>query len=210
LIAQGSEAWFKERMGRCTASKFHHVRSSFGFSEGAKGYMLELIAERLTNVPTEGVDNADTRRGIELEPYAKMNYTAKTLNIVEDVGFVKHKDTSILAGYSPDGFVGEAGTVEIKCVKKKVQLRTIFDSKKNYCPEEHINQIQGGMWITGRKWCDFVSYSPDLPDNLSLFISRVYRQDGLILALERDIKYFLNEVNAEFKKFKKYKLEVVK
>ena len=211
MIEQGTEEWFKERMGRCTASKFHHVRSSFGFSEGAKGYMLELIAERLTNVPTEGFDNADTRRGIEQEPYAKMNYTAKTLNIVEDIGFVKHKDTSILAGYSPDGFVGKEGTVEIKCVKKKVQLKTIFDgrNKKNYCPEEHIVQIQGGMWITDRKWCDFVSYSPDLPDNLCLFISRVHRNDGLILAIERDIKYFLDEVNKEFKKFKKYKMESI-
>ena len=65
------------------------------------------------------------------------------------------------------------------------------------------------MWITGRKWCDFISYSPELPDNLSLFISKVYRNDGLILGIERDIKYFLGEVDKEFKKFKKYKLESI-
>ena len=162
MIDQGSEEWFKERIGRCTASQFHHIAYK-GAGKGRKDYMRKLIVERLTNTPMEGFDNADIRRGIEQEPYAKMNYTARTLNIVEDVSFVKHEDPKILAGYSPDGFVGDRGTVEIKCVKETVQLETIRDA---CCPKSHLPQIQGGMWITGRKWCDFVSYSPNLPDHL--------------------------------------------
>jgi len=200
MIEQGSAEWFKERMGYCTASQFHHVAAK-GAGKGRKDYMRKLIVERITQVPTVGFSNDDVRRGIELEPYAKMNYTAKTLNIVEDVGFVKHKDTSILAGYSPDGFVGEHGTVEIKCVKETVQLETIVNA---CCPKAHLPQIQGGMWITGRKWCDFVSYSPDLPDHLSVFVFTVKRSDADILYIERDVKAFLTELEEELEYFNNY------
>jgi hypothetical protein len=100
MIEQGTEEWRNERCGYVTASRFRHVRSGFGFSETAKNYMLELVAERLTKVPMEGVDTEDTRRGIELEPHAKMLYTARTGNVVEDVGFMKHQDKKILAGAS--------------------------------------------------------------------------------------------------------------
>ena len=198
MIEQGTEEWFKERMGRCTASQFHHIMTA---GKGRKDYMRKLVAERLTNTPMEGFDNADIRRGIEQEPYAKMAYTAKTLNIVEDVGFVKHQDPTILAGYSPDGFVGDLGTVEIKCVKETVQLETISNG---VCPKAHLAQIQGGMWVTNRKWCDFVSYSPNLPDHLHIFVFKVKRSDADILFIDRDVRAFLQELDREVEYFKNY------
>jgi len=198
MIEQGTEEWFRERMGRCTASQFHHIMTA---GKGRKDYMRKLIVERLTNRSMEGFDNADIRRGIELEPYAKMAYTTKTLNIIEDVGFVKHPDPTILAGYSPDGFVGELGTVEIKCVKETVQLETISNC---CCPKAHLAQIQGGMWVTNRKWCDFVSYSPDLPDHLSLFVFKVKRSDADILFIDRDVRAFLQELDETLEYFKNW------
>ena len=198
IIEQGTEEWLLERMGYCTASQFHHVMTA---GKGRKDYMRKLIVERIRSVPMDGFDNADIRRGIEQEPYAKMAYTAKTLNIIEDVGFVKHIEASVLAGYSPDGFVGVEGTVEIKCVKETVQLETIVNS---CCPKAHLAQIQGGMWITGRAWCDFVSYSPNLPDHLSVFVFKVLRSDAEILYIERDVKTFLRELEEELEYFKNW------
>lgn len=198
MIEQGSEKWFLERMGRATASQFHHILAK-GAGKGRKDYMKKLIVERLTNVPMEGFDNADTRRGIEQEPYAKMAYTAKTFNIVEDSGFIKHDE--IKAGCSPDGLIGDDGMIEIKSVKETVQLETI----RNKMPKSHLPQINGCLWITGRKWCDFVSYSPNLPDNLSLYVERIRRSDADILYIERDVRQFLTELEEELEYFKTYK-----
>ena len=117
------------------------------------------------------------------------------------MGFVKHQDPTVLAGYSPDGFVGGLGTVEIKCVKETVQLETISGA---VCPKAHLSQIQGGMWVTNRNWCDFVSYSPNLPDHLSIFVFKVVRSDAAILFIDRDVRAFLQELDREVEYFKHY------
>jgi hypothetical protein len=55
-----------------------------------------------------------------------------------------------------------------------VQLDTILSG--GY-PPEHKAQVQGSLWITGRKWWDFCSYSPDMPGKLRLYIFRVERDE---------------------------------
>ena len=61
-------------------------------------------------------------------------------------------------------------------------------------PAEHIPQVQGLMWITDRMWWDFVSYSPTLPENLQLYIHRVYRDEKYIRDLEFKMIVFLLDV----------------
>jgi hypothetical protein len=58
-------------------------------------------------------------------------------------------------------------------------------------------QVQGQMWITGRKWCDFVSFDPRLPENANIFITRVQRDEAYIRELEALVKAFLIEVDEE-------------
>jgi hypothetical protein len=55
--------------------------------------------------------------------------------------------------------------------------------------------MQWQMAVTGRRWCDFVSYDPRLPADLRLFTHRVHRDEALIAALEREVTTFLAEVN---------------
>jgi len=52
------------------------------------------------------------------------------------------------------------------------------------------------MAVTGRKWCNFVSFDPRLPDGLQLFIVRLGRDDEYISKMESVVQEFLNEVNS--------------
>ncbi len=70
-------------------------------------------------------------------------------------------------------------------------------------PAEHIPQVQGAMWITGRMWWDFVSYHPDFPEHLQLFVTRIDRDDEYIETLQKEVSEFLNEVEDEVNQLNK-------
>lgn len=101
---------------------------------------------------------------------------------VDEVGFVPHP-TLTNVGCSPDGLVGEDGLLEIKCpasmAKHLDALRTGAHAT------EYRWQLQGQLWVAGRRWCDVVSYDPRFPDGLQLAITRVTRDDVSFKALEQ-------------------------
>ena len=51
------------------------------------------------------------------------------------------------------------------------------------------------MACTGRQWCDFVSYCPDLPEPLQLFVVRFPRDNGRIEEMEKEVTQFNAEVD---------------
>lgn len=163
---QGSEAWLHERLGHVTASCFSDVMAK-GQGITRIKYMRRIVGERLTGKLMESYFNRDMQRGHEQEPYARMAYEAMTGNIVQETGFIKHP--FLMAGCSPDGLIDDIGGVEIKSVLPTVQIETI---ERGGYPFEHAAQIQGSLWVTGREWWDFVSYSPDMPESLGLYIPR--------------------------------------
>jgi predicted phage-related endonuclease len=61
-------------------------------------------------------------------------------------------------------------------------------------PAKYINQMQWQMACTGRKWCDFASYDPRMPEHLRLFVKRVDRDDKRIKELETEVAGFLLEI----------------
>jgi len=90
---------------------------------------------------------------------------------VEEVGLVVPKWNFHL-GSSVDGIVkGEKGIVEIKCPKKMYGPLTDHEKQLSFgCEpesryyhkhiwESHYAQMQGGMAILDREWCDYVVYS---------------------------------------------------
>lgn len=204
-MEQRSPNWFEVRWGVATASRFADI-----LAVGAKGqplasrvnYLSELVTERLTPPPTEddGYKNSAMNWGIENEPLARLEYELLTGNTVEDAFFEKSQE--IEAGASPDGYVGETGLIEIKCPNTATHLGTL---KKQEVPSIYFTQIQGQLWITGRAWCDFVSYDPRLPENARIFIKRVERDESYIKNLEAEVKKFLNEVDQEVNFVTNYK-----
>jgi hypothetical protein len=53
------------------------------------------------------------------------------------------------------------------------------------------------MWITGRQWCDFVSYDPRMPEPLQLYVQRIPRDAAFVADLESRITSFLSEVGSK-------------
>jgi predicted phage-related endonuclease len=134
--------------------------------------------------------------GTEQEPHARVAYSARTGELVEEVGFIQHPRLEH-AGASPDGLVNDEGLVEFKCPATSTHLDTLLAGE---VPTKHIPQIQFQMACTGRKWCDFVSYDPRLPEHLRMFVKRVERDDKYITTLEGEVKTFLAELNEKLEK----------
>ncbi len=195
-MKQGSAEWFQERCGKATASRFADILSKVksGESAGRRNYRAQLVAERLTGVPAETYTNAIMQRGTDLEPEARAAYEDRTGLIVVEIAFVEHSE--LAAGASPDGLVDDDGGVEIKCPN----TATHIDYLLNGMGTDYTPQIQGAMWLTGRKYWDFVSYDDRMPERHRLYTQRVMRDEAFIGNLEVEVRKFLIEVDETIRK----------
>jgi hypothetical protein len=100
---------------------------------------------------------------------------------------VTNDKLGFLLGYSPDGFVGEVGQIEVKSRRQKYQMATIIDGKM---PSDFLLQVQSGLLVTERQWCDFISYSNGLP----MFVHRVHPDAAVIGAISSVAKAFEEKV----------------
>jgi putative phage-type endonuclease len=162
--------------------------------------MAELVVEILTGLPAANFVNSAMTWGTETEPVARLQYMLETGNEVEETGLWVHDE--IPAGASPDGFVNDDGTLEIKCPNTATHIETLTTKR---VPKQYMAQVQGQLWMTGRKWCDFVSYDPRLPENAQMIIIHVQRDEDFIRELESEIRQFIKEVNQQVKFIKEYK-----
>jgi putative phage-type endonuclease len=190
-IEQGSEAWLQLRLGKITASRITDVIAQVksGEAAGRENYRIDLVCERLTGKPTEGFTNAHMERGTELEPFARAWYEVEKGEFVKQVPFVDHP-TIKNAGASPDGIIGE-GLIEIKCPMAKTHIKYLLEDR---VPAKYMPQMAWQMACTHSKWVDFVSYCPELPQDMQMFIKRYERDDAYIAELEAKVIEFDIEV----------------
>lgn len=202
-MEQRTDDWFAARLGKVTASRVSDViaKTKSGYSASRDNYMADLIVERLTNQKASSFSNAAMEWGTATEPAARAAYSAATGELVEEVGFINHPRIAN-AGCSPDGLVGDEGLCEFKCPATSTMLDTLLADK---VPSKYIPQVQFQMAVTGRKWCDFVSFDPRLPDHLRLFVKRVERDDDYIKALEGEVTLFLSELEEKVTKLQELK-----
>ncbi len=194
---QGTPEWFQSRSGIPTASRFATVLASGrggAESKTRRKYLLQLAGERLTGQPMESYSNGHMERGKEMEAEARELYA-----LVRDVepvavGFMRRGD----AGASPDALIGTDGLLEIKTKLPDLQIEVLL---ANRLPPEHVAQVQGQIWISGRDWCDFVSYSPGLP----LFVTRAHRDDAYIAKLAVEVDTFNAELADIITQIKTYR-----
>ena len=199
MSIQGSPEWLSERAGKVTASMVSAVLAK-PETAGFRDYQAQLVAEILTGKP-QGSDytNAAMQFGTEMEPLARSAYEAETGFSVDEVGFCQHP-TIERAGASPDGLVGDSGLVEIKCPKVATHLAYLI---AGVVPVGYKNQMMWQMACSGRDWCDFASFRPDLPEHLQLFIIRFKRDPARILELETAVVAFLDSVDKMINQLKK-------
>ena len=168
MSAQGSDEWLAERAGKVTASALSNVMMA-KTTAGYQNYMAQLICERLTGKPVETFKSAAMEHGTETEPQARAFYELETGHDVTECGFIPHP-TIEGAGASPDGLIGDDGLVEIKCPQPAKHIRNLTGGTID---KGYMLQMQFQMECTGRRWCDFVSFNPDFPDDLQMHITRV-------------------------------------
>jgi len=199
-MEQRTEEWFKARLGKVTASKVADVmaKTKTGVSASRANYLSDLVVERLTGQQAEFYQNDAMLHGVETEPQARMAYEAHKNVLVDEEGFIDHTSISNF-GCSPDGLIGSDGLIEIKCPNSKTHIDTLLSGK---APSKYIPQMQTQMAVTGRQYCDFVSFDPRLPEDLQLFIVRVERDDEYIAKLEEEVSTFLKEVDETVTKLK--------
>lgn len=192
---QGSPEWHAARCGVPSASRFADIMATLktgGEAAVRRNYRVDLVIERLTGRPMDTYQNDAMRLGIEREPIARVRYEEHSGNLVRQVGFCKHD--KLEAGASPDGLIDDDGGLEIKCPGRAKHLEYIHLSAE---PAEYTWQIQGGLWITGRRWWDFVSFNPEFPEHLQLVVRRIHRDDVAIKRLANEVERFVTQVDDE-------------
>lgn len=188
---QGSDEWFKARLGIPTASCFNFVCAERGPRGGdsskerigRRTYMYKLVGERITGKPKYEYNNDHMERGKEMEQEARDWYAFTTDLKPVQVGFLRRGDV----GCSPDSLIDKQGMLEIKTKLPHCQIETLLDGT---LPTEHVKQVQGQLWVAAREWCDFVSYWPDLPG----FRVRVHRDEQVIAKIKVAVDQFLDEM----------------
>jgi hypothetical protein len=191
---QRTEEWRMARMGKVTASAIDNV-----LSKGKKGaepagrvnYRAQIIAEILTGQPADDPYlSRPMQWGIAQEPFARAAYELHRGFMVDTVGFLEHPRIENF-GCSPDGLVEDEGLVQFKCPNTATHIDYLL---RGEVPAEYHPQMLTEMACTGRRWCDFVSFDPRLPQDLQLFVKRFWRDDTRIAEIEQRVEEFLGEV----------------
>ena len=198
-LEQGSPEWLDARRGMVTASVVGKLLTPTGrvaANDYSRALTLELAAERITGTSEYVFVNADMERGNEVEPLARDLYASHYGRPVTQVGFMVEDKWGFSIGYSPDGLVGDDGLIEVKGPRAKKHLKTIVE---NQVPAEYVAQIQCGLLVSGRQWCDFLTYFGGMP----MYPIRVHAdpkwQDAIVLAateLERAVTEITNTFKA--------------
>ena len=187
-IEQGTDEWFAARCGLLTASEMKLIITPKTLkacnNDNSRAHLYELAAQRITGYVEPHYVSDDMLRGTEDELDAKIIYNEK-YEAVQETGFVTNDKWGFTIGYSPDGLVGEDGLIEAKSRRQKFQIETITESiSAGRMPDDFIIQVQTGLLVSERKWCDFISYSGGLPMATVRILPDPQIQDAIVIAAE--------------------------
>lgn len=177
-ILQGSEEWLQVRCGCLTASEMKNILTptlKIANNDKTRQHIYELLAQRITEYVEPHYLSEDMLRGQYDEIKARDIYEQE-YDAVTEMGFITNTSLGFTLGFSPDGLVGDDGFIEIKSRRQKYQIETILADE---VPAEYMLQIQTGLLVSERKWCDFISYSAGLP----MFTKRVYPDETMQAAI---------------------------
>ena len=168
-LIQGTDEWLDQRRGIVTASVVGRLLTStlkVATNDTSRALVATLVAERITGWTDPVFVSDDMLRGLDDEPRAVQAYAEWTNTDIRHLGFMVRDDWGFRIGYSPDGLIGDDGLIECKSRRAKKQLQTIVEDE---VPAENMAQLQCGLLVSGRAWCDYVSYCGGMP----LYVKRV-------------------------------------
>jgi len=167
-MEQRSEEWLAIKRGKVSSSMVTPLMAKRGLGAGAQTYAKHILSETIQEFFEENYVSPAMQNGIDLEPLARERYEQEKLNEVTQIAWVEHKDGK--QGTSPDGLVYSDGMIEIKCPGTEQHMSNLLATE---CPAKYHDQIQHQMYITGRKYNDFVSYNPYFKAEHQIKIIRV-------------------------------------
>lgn len=201
-MEQRSAAWFQARLGKLTASRMSTAMDFLKTGKESKArydYKVQIVAERMTDVIAEHFVTPAMRWGIETEPAAKAAYEMEAGDLIAPMGFYDHPSIDY-CGASPDGGLPARddlgpGLIETKCPTTATHINWMLHGA---VPPEHKPQMILQCACTGRKWVEFVSYDPRMPEARRLFVRRFVPTAEEIETIEAAARTFLAEVEAMF------------
>lgn len=170
-VEQGSDEWHDLRRGMVTASTIGALLTEktvqIANNATTRNKIVEIAAERITQRSLDPIWSRDIERGHLEEPYAREAYAEHKGVEVAEVGFMVRKIDGHLIGYSPDGIVHGDGLIEAKSRNQRIQIQHILDGE---VPAANMAQLQTGLFVSGREWIDYLSFSNGMP----MWVERVY------------------------------------
>jgi hypothetical protein len=169
------------------------AKTKTGYSISRQNYLVQLVTERLTGQKADSFFmNQAMQDGVDREPIARKLYEVLNDVIVTEVGFFDHP-TIAMSGASPDGAVNSkedgkyVGLIEIKCPIETTHTNTLISKT---VPSKYMPQIQWQMASVSPnvKWVDFISFNPNFPDTMQIFVARVERDNDYIAELEVEVE----------------------
>lgn len=189
-VEQGSYLWLKMRLGVISASKCKDMMAKKGTAT-RNNYMMQLIAEVITGIPTELGPFKQLEWGKENEPAARTAYSFMTGEAVHEIPFI-YADQSMRCGISPDGIVNDAG-LEIKCpFTSMVHCDTLVNDA---IKDDYFLQMQFSMFVTGAQYWEFMSYDPRMPVHLMTKIIKVNRCKKTQEKIAESVREFITDMD---------------
>ena len=183
-LVQGSDEWIAARCGLITASTISTLVTptlKIASNDKERAQFYEILAQRITGYVEPAYISDDMLRGLDDEILARELYSKKYAEVTQ-TGFVTNDEFGFTIGFSPDGLVDDDGLIEVKSRRQKFQIQTILDWE---VPSEYVMQIQTGLLVTRRKWCDYLSYSGGLPMACIRMFPDPKIQEAIVLAATR-------------------------
>jgi predicted phage-related endonuclease len=197
MIPQDDPAWVPARVGCLTASRFGDAiaKTKSGWSASRRKLMIDLCAERLAGVATDHYVTAAMQWGLDNEAAAWEAYEAASGNLALPAGFILHPKIEFF-GATPDRLIDD-GIGESKCPTTATHVAWLLGGA---VPDEYRPQMLAQLACTGRKWCDFISYDPRVPEKQRLFVRRFEPKPAEIAEAEEQAQEFLAELDGMFRR----------
>lgn len=193
-MVQGSSAWHQARCGLLTASEFDRILTptlKIADNPKSRSHLWEIAAQRISRyVEPQYIGDAMLRG--HADEIAACELYSKHIAPTQEVGFITNDRWGFTLGCSPDRLVGEDGLIESKSRCQKYQVQTLCEHlEAGTIPDEYALQVQGELLVTGREWCDFISYSGGLP----MVTIRVYPDEEIQSAIVDAAAKFESRIN---------------
>lgn len=202
---QGESDWLKVRLGKVTASEAHNIltpKLAIKKGDGVETYAYKKAEEACRGgVPLPGFSSWATEQGEVLEMEAR-TWCAVQFEIegdpstkIHNVGFIEHDDGR--CGCSPDALIGDDGGLEIKCPQMGSGNHARYVCEK-ILPDDYAPQVHMALYVTGRPWWRFVSYSRRMPK----FVLTVERNEKICATIAEALAGFYEKFDAAMKELR--------